>query len=69
MHAEDLAHFVDDTAHEVSTPVIQESGWGPKDQDVILNLGMVLVVLIWGHICQYMLCEVVLEYQDISDSR
>ena len=36
LHAEDLAHFVNDTAHEVSTPVTQEPGQGSKDQDVTL---------------------------------
>ena len=30
LHAEDLAHFVDDTAHYVSTPVTQKPGWAPK---------------------------------------
>ena len=30
LHAKDLAHFIDYTAHKVSTPVIQEPGWGPK---------------------------------------
>ena len=70
-HAEDLAHFIDDTAHEVSTPVTQEPGWDSKDQDVTLiqELGNGFGCLIRGHICQYMLHEVVLEYQDVSDFR
>ena len=64
LHAKDLAHFVDDTAHEVSTPVTQEPGWSPKDQDVTLiqELGDGFACLIGSHICQYMLHEMVLEY-------
>ena len=71
LHAKDLAHFVNDTAHEVSTPVTQEPGQGSKDQDVTLiqKLGNSFGCLIGGHICQYMLCEVVLEYQDVSKFR
>ena len=71
LHAKDLAHFVDDSAHKVSTPVTQEPGWGPKDQDLTLKqkLGDGFGCLIRGHICQYILCEVVLEHQDISDFR
>ena len=71
LHAEDLAHFINDTAHEVSTPVTQEPGQGSKDQDVTLiqELGNSFGCLIGSHICQYMLCEVVLEYQDVNDFR
>ena len=71
LHAEDLAHFTDDTAHEVSTPVTQEPGWGPRDWDVSLiqELGNGFSCLMWGHICQYILTEVVLEYQDVSNFR
>ena len=36
LHAEDLAQFVDDAPHKVSTSIIQESGQGPKEQDVTL---------------------------------
>ena len=70
-HTEDLAHFIDDTAHKVSTSVTQEPGWGPKYWDVTLiqKLGNGLGCLIRVHICQYMLCEVVLEYQDVSNCR
>ena len=70
-HAEDLAHFIDDTTHKVSTSVTQEPGWDPKYQDVTLiqKLGDTSGCLIGGHICQYMLHEVVLEYQDISNFR
>ena len=71
LHAKDLAHFVDYTAHKVSTPVTQEPGQGSKDWDVTLiqELGDGFGCLIGGHICQYMLCEVVLEHQDISNFR
>ena len=34
LHTEDLAHFINYTAHEVSTSVTQEPGQGSKDQDV-----------------------------------
>ena len=71
LHAEELEHFVDDTAHKVSTSVSREPGWGPKDQDVTLiqELGDGFGCLIGGHICQYMFCEVVLEDLDISNLR
>ena len=36
IHAEDLAHFVNNTTDKVSTNVTQEPGWGSKDQDVTL---------------------------------
>ena len=70
-HAEDLAHFVDDTAHKASTSVTQEPDWGPKYGDVTLiqKLGNSFGCLIRGHVCQYMLYEVVLEYQDVSNFR
>ena len=71
LHAKDLAHFVDYTAHTVSTPVTQEPVMGSKDRDVTLiqELGDGFGSLIRGHTCQYMLWEVVLEHQDISDFR
>ena len=71
LHAKDLAHFVDDTAHEGSTLVTQKPSQGSKDWDVTLiqELGDIFGCLIGGQICQYMLCEVVLEYQDISNFR
>ena len=71
LHAKDLAYFADAAAHKVSTSVIQESDWGPKDPDVTLiqELGNSFGCLIGGHICQYMLYEVVLEHQDVSDFR
>ena len=71
LHAENLAHFVDYTTHEVSTSVTQEPGLGSKDQNVTLIqlLGNGFGSLFGGQICQYMLCEVVLEHQGVSDSR
>ena len=71
LHAKDLAHFVNDTAHKVSTLVTQEPGQGPEYRDVTLiqELGNGFGCLIGGHICQYMLCEMVLEHQDISNFR
>ena len=70
-NTEDLVHFVNDTANKVSTPVTREPGQGYKDLDVTLiqELGDSLGCLIRGHVCQNMLCEVVLEYQDISNFR
>ena len=52
------------SAHEVSTLIAQEPGQGSKDQDVTLiqELDNCFSCLIEDHICQYMLCEVVLEY-------
>ena len=57
--------------HEVSTSVTQEPGWGSKDGDVTLveTFSDGFCSLVGGYICQYVLCEVVLEYQDISESR
>ena len=67
LHAEDLAHFINYTAHEVSIPVIQEPGQGSKDWDVTLiqELHNGFGCLIRGHICQYMLHEVVLEHKTL----
>ena len=52
LHAEDLAHFINDTAHKVSTFVTQEPGWGPEYRDVTLiqKLGDSFGCLIRGHI-------------------
>ena len=36
LHAKEHTHFINDAAHKVSTPITQEPGWGPKDQDVTL---------------------------------
>ena len=71
LHAKDLAYLINYTAHEVSISITQEPGQGSKDQNVTLiqALGNCFGGLIRGHICQYMLCEVVLEHQDVSDSR
>ena len=69
-HAEDLAQFINDAAHKASTVITKEPGWGPKDQDVTLiqELGDGFSCLIRCHICQYMLCKMVLEHQDVGDS-
>ena len=71
LHVEDLAHFIDDTAHKCSTPVTQEPGQGPKDWDgsLVQELGNGFGCLIGGYICQYMLHEVFLEHQGISNFR
>ena len=71
LYAEDHVHLVDYTALEVSTSITQKPGQGSKDQNVTLVqvLGNCFGSLIWGYICQYMLCEVVFEHQDISNSR
>ena len=52
LHAKDLAHFINNTAHKVSTPVTQEADRGSKDQDVTLiqELGDSFGCLIGGHI-------------------
>ena len=71
LHAEECTHFVNDAAYEVSTPIAQEPGWGPEDQDVTLiwELGDGFSCLIRGHIHHNVLCEVVLEHQDVGNSR
>ena len=71
LHSKDLAHFISDTAHEVSTSVTQKPGRSSKDQHVTLlqELDNGFGCLMGGHICQYILHEVVLEYQDISNYR
>ena len=71
LHAKDLAHFVNYAIHEVSTSVTQEPSQGSKDGDVTLVQKFIdsFWSLVGGYICQYMLHEVVLEYQDISNSR
>ena len=67
IHTEEFTHLINDAAHEVCTLIIQEPGWGPKDQDVTLiqELGNCFSCLIGGHIHHYVLCEMVLEHQDI----
>ena len=35
-HAKEFTHLIDDGACEVSTPIAQEPGQSPKDQDVTL---------------------------------
>ena len=71
LHTKECTHFINDAANKISTLITQEPGQGPKDRDVTLiqELGDCLSCLIKGHIFQYMLCEVVLEHQDIGNSR
>ena len=63
--------MVNDAAHKVSTLIVQEPGWGSGDQDVTLiqELGNCFSCLIRGHLQHNMLHGVVLEYQDVGDSR
>ena len=71
LHAKGFTHFINNVAHEVCTVIILDPGWGPKDQNVTLiqKLGNCLCGLVRGHICHNILCEVVLEHQDIGDLR
>ena len=64
LHAKEFTHLTNNAAHEVCTPVTQESGWGPKDWDVTLiqKPGNSLNSLVGGHIHHYMFCEMVLEH-------
>ena len=70
LHAKNLAHFIDYTTHQASTSVTQKPGQGSKDGDVTLvqELSNSFCSLIRGHICQYVLCGVVLEHQDVNNS-
>ena len=49
----------------------KEPGRGSKDRDVasIQKFSNSFCSLIRGHICYYMFCELVLENQDVGDSR
>ena len=71
LHAKEVTHLINDAAHKISTPITQEPGWGSEDGDVTLIqvLGDCFSCLIGGHICHNMLCEMVLEHQDIGDFR
>ena len=71
LHAKEHTQFVNDAAHKVSTPITQEPGQGPKDQDVTLiqEFGDCFSHLIGGHICHNVLHGVILENQDAGDSR
>ena len=71
LHAKEFTHLVNDAAHEVCTPITQEPGQVPKDQDVTLlqELGNCRCCLMGSHICHNMLHEMVLEHQDICDLR
>ena len=69
--AKDLAHFLNHTTSEASTPITQKPVQGPEDRNVtsIQKFSNSLWSLIRGHICQYVFHEVVLENQDVGDSR
>ena len=71
LHAKEHTHFVNDAAHEVSTPIAQEPGQGTKDKDVTLTqeLGDCFSHLIRGHICHNVLHEMVLEHWDVGISK
>ena len=70
-HTEEVTHLVNDAAHKVNTPITQEPGQGPRDQDVTLiqELGDCFSCLNGGQICHYVLHEMVLEHQDIGNFR
>ena len=36
LHTKEFTHLISNAAHEVSTPITQAFGWGPKDSDVTL---------------------------------
>ena len=67
----DLAHFLNHTTSEASTPITQKPGQGPKDRDVTLiqKFSDSFCSLIRGHVCQHVFCEVVLENQDVDNFR
>ena len=71
LHAQEVTHLINDTALKVSTPITQEPDWGLEDQDVTLTpyLGNCFNCLIGGHIHHNVLCEMVMEYQDIGNLR
>ena len=71
LHAQESTQLINDTAHEVSTLIAQEPGWGSEDWDVTLiqELGDCFTCLIGGHICHNVLSEMVLEHQDIGNLR
>ena len=71
LHIEEHTYFVNDAAHEVSTPIAQEPGWGSKDWDVTLiqELGGCFSCLIGDHLHHNMLHEMVLEHQYVGNSR
>ena len=71
LFAKDLAHFLNHITHKVSTSITQEPGWGPKDRDetLVQKFSSSFCSLVRSHICQHMLHEMVLEHQDVSNSR
>ena len=69
--AKDLARFPNNVAGKTSTSITQEPGQGPEDRykASIQKFSNGFCSLIRGHICQYIFCEMVLEIQDIGNSR
>ena len=70
-YAKDLAHFLNYTTSETSTSFTQEPGWDPKDRDItsVQKFSNAFCCLIGGNICQHMFHEMVLENQDVGNSR
>ena len=71
LHAEEHTQCINDAAHKVSTLITQKPGQGPEDRDVTLiqELCDCFSCLIGGHICHNVLHEMVLEDQDVGNSR
>ena len=58
LHAEEHTHFVNDAAHEVSTPISQESGQYPKDWDVNLIQEFSNILAVWSGVAYAITCFV-----------
>ena len=71
LNAKDLIQFLNNATGKTSTSVTQEPGWGSKDRDKasIQKFSNGFCSLIGSHICQSILSEMVLENQDIGNSR
>ena len=71
LNAKDLTPFLNNAADKTSTSVTQEPGRGSKDRDKasIQKFSDGFCSLIEGHIHQYIFSEMVLENQDIGNSR
>ena len=69
--AKDLAHFLNHTTSEANTSITQEPDQGPEERDVtsVQKFSNSFCSLIRGHVCQHVFHEVVLENQDVGDSR
>ena len=71
LDAKDLTQFLNDATGKASTSVTQEPGWGSRDRDIasISKFSESFCSLMGGHIHQYMFSEMVLENQDVGNSR